>query len=317
VFLIYNPLAGQVGRNQERFLGRVTKALAQTGIEPRLRATHGPETAADIARECIADGADLILVAGGDGTINETANGMIFSDVPLGVIPAGTANVLAMELGLGRRPERAARALDDCVPVRVSVGVVLDSRDRRPRHFLLMAGAGLDAHIVYNIDAAMKSALGKVAYWISAFGQLGRRLPPFEVDVDGARYECSFALASRVRNYGGDLEIARGVSLLEHHFELILFEGDSAFPYLRYFLGVLTHRLDRMHGVTILQTKTARFTAPSDQRIYLQVDGESAGALPCTVAIVPRALTLLVPPKYRAHEQSIVREQVWTPSPSA
>src|SRR5581483_11511254 len=104
----------------------------------------------------------------------------------------------------------------------------------------------LDAHIVYNINAAMKNALGKVAYWISAFGQLGRHLPPFQVDVDGERYECSFALASRVRNYGGDLEIARGISLLEHQFELVLFEGESAFPYLRYFLGVLTHRLDRM-----------------------------------------------------------------------
>jgi diacylglycerol kinase (ATP) len=291
--------------------------LAQQGTHAQPLPTEGPGTAADMARKCISDGADLILVAGGDGTVNEVANGMIFSSVPLGVIPAGTANVLAMELGVGRRAERAARALGDCVPVRVSVGVVLNEADRRPRHFLLMAGAGLDAHIVYNINVGMKNAFGKVAYWISGFGQIGRRLPAFDVDVEGERFRCSFALASRVRNYGGDLEIARGVSLLEHHFELVLFEGNTTFPYLKYFLGVLTHRLDRMKGVTILQTKAARFTSPSDNRIYVQVDGEFAGWLPSTIAIVPHAITLLVPPTYHARERSMVREHVWTPSPSS
>jgi len=278
--------------------------------------TDGPGAATDIARKAVIDGADLILVAGGDGTINEVANGMIFSDVPLGIIPAGTANVLAMELGIGRKPERAAHALPECVPIRVSVGLAVHEADRRQRYFLLMAGGGLDAHIVYHISASLKNSLGKAAYWVSSFGQLGRRLPAFHVDVEGERHRCSFALASRVRNYGGDLEIARGVSLLEHHFELILFEGETTFPYLKYFLGVLTRRLDRMKGVTILQTKAARFTCPSDDRIHLQVDGEFTGWLPVTVSIVPRALTILAPPTYRSRETALIGEHAWTPSPT-
>lgn len=280
-------------------------------------ATHGPGTATDLVRQCIAEGADLILVAGGDGTVNEVANGMAFSDVPLGVLPAGTANVLAMELGVGRHAAKAAAALPDWVPVRISIGSLLSERDGKRRNFLLMAGAGLDAQIVYDISATLKNAVGKAAYWLTSFSQLGRRLPAFEVDVEGERYRCSFALASRVRNYGGDLEIAQGVSLIDHHFELVLFEGESTFPYLKYFAGVLTRRLDRMRGVTVLHTNAMRFTGSSDSRIYVQVDGEFAGSLPASVAIVPRALTLLVPPTYRARQTVMVGEHAWTPSPSA
>jgi diacylglycerol kinase (ATP) len=298
-------------------LSRIASALEDAGTHARALPTSGPGTASDLARKCIAEGADLILVAGGDGTVNEVANGMVFSDVPLGLLPAGTANVLAMELGLGRRAAKAAQAMPDWVPVRISIGALLNEGDGRRRYFLLMAGVGLDAHIVYQIDATLKNAIGKVAYWITSFGQIGRRLPAFEVDVDGERYRCSFALASRVRNYGGDLEIAQGVSLIDHHFELVMFEGATTFPYLKYFAGVLTRRLDRMRGVTILQAKAMRFSAPTDNRIYVQVDGECAGTLPSSLAIVPRALTLLVPPTYRSREPAVLREHVWTPSPSA
>lgn len=315
-FLIYNPFAGQLLRTHERLIPRVSEILQRNGTDVQAVATHGPGTATELARKCINDGADLVLVAGGDGTINEALNGMVFSDVPLGIIPAGTANVLAMELGIGRKAEKAAHELGDLLPARVSVGVILNELDRRPRHFLLMAGAGFDAKIVYQVNAAMKNAVGKLAYWVAGLSQVGRRLPEFDVDVDDKKFRCSFALASRVRNYGGDLEIARNVSLLEHRFELVMFSGATTWPYARYFLGVLTGRLDRMKGVTILETKAARFTCPADERVYVQVDGEFAGWLPSTVTIVPQALTLLVPPMYRTQKAGYAREHAWTPSPT-
>jgi diacylglycerol kinase family enzyme len=162
----------------------------------------------------------------------------------------------------------------------------------------------------------MKSAVGKLAYWFAGLSQLGSRLPEFHVDVDDKRYRCSFALASRVRNYGGDLEIARNVSLLDHRFELVLFEGASTFPYVRYFLGVLLNRLPQVRGATVLHAKSARFSGPGDDRIHVQVDGELAGWLPVSVSIAPRALTLLVPPKYCQHQKVFAAEPVWTPSPT-
>jgi diacylglycerol kinase family enzyme len=209
-----------------------------------------------------------------------------------------------------------AAGLDGLVPARVSLGILLNEVDRRPRHFLLMAGAGFDARIVYQVDGKIKNAVGKMAYWFAGFSQLGSRLPEFYADVDDKRYRCSFALASRVRNYGGDLEIARNVSLLDNCFELVLFEGTSTFPYVRYLLGVLLNRLPRVAGVTVLQAKSARFSGFGDDRIHVQVDGELAGSLPVSVSIAPRSLTLLVPPKYCQHQKVLAAEPVWTPSPT-
>lgn len=294
------------------------ETLRRNGVDVSPVVTDGPGSAPDIVRQCIHEGADLILVAGGDGTINEAINGMVGSPVPLGVLPCGTANVLANELRLAAGPEKVAAGLDDLVPARISLGMMLnEDEDRQPRHFLLMAGAGFDARIVYQVHGGIKNALGKVAYWIAGFAQVGRRLPEFNVDVDGRCYRCSFALASRVRNYGGDLEIARSVSLLDQCFELVLFEGDSTFPYVRYFAGVLLNRLSGVPGVTILHVKSARFSSPAEERVHVQVDGEGAGKLPVTVSVVPRALTLLVPPKYCQLQKVFAAERVWTPSPTA
>src|SRR4029079_2110702 len=155
-----------------------------------------------------------------------------------------------------------------------------------------MAGVGFDATIVYNIDVALKQRIGRVAYWIAGFSQFGRALPEFDVRANGHASRCSFALASRVRNYGGDLAIARGASLLKETFELVLFEGAHTLPYLKYFFGVLTGRLARMSGVSIVSCDTLHLECPQDSGIYIQIDGEFAGRLPATLSIVPRALTL-------------------------
>ena len=221
---------------------------------------------------------------------------MVHTDVPLAILPAGTANVLAVETGIGTKMIRAAEQLSSWVPRRIAVGLLTNAREER--HFLMMAGAGLDALIVYNIDAQLKSKIGKAAYWVGGFSALGRTLPEFDVRVDGHASRCSFALASRVRNYGGDLAIARGASLLKDTFEVVLFEGAHTLPYLKYFFGVLTGRLARISGVSIVSCDTLHLECPQDSGIYIQVDGEFAGRLPATLSIVPRALTLLLPPSF-------------------
>lgn len=266
--------------------------------------TTGPGTAGVLARRAIQTGADLIIVAGGDGTINEAMNGMVHSSVPLAVLPGGTANVLAMELGLGRQMDRVAGLISEGVPMRIAVGLLRATHAEgsaavlSPRHFLLMAGVGLDAHIVYNVNLGLKAKLGKFAYWVQGFGQVGRQLEEFDVRVADHRFRCSFALASRVRNYGGDLEIARTTHLLDDKFEIVLFEGSAAYRYLKYFAGVLTGNLARLKGVSVFRAAGLEVAHPSDSRVYVQVDGEYAGRLPASVEIVPDALTLLTPPGY-------------------
>jgi len=316
-FLIYNPFAGAL-RNQrrERILQRSIAVLHEKGIGVEALSTHGPGTASEIARQCVDKGADLVLVAGGDGTINEVVNGMAGSGVPLAILPAGTANVLAMEMAIGRRMARIAGKLPTYIPERIALARLRNDLAPDGRYFLLMAGVGLDADIVYKLSASLKATLGKVAYWVSGFSQLGRRFPEFTVEVDGRRHRASLALASRVRNYGGDLEIAPTISLLEDELELVLFSGESSFRYLKYVVGVLARKLDGMQGVKILRAREVSCTAPEDQRIYVQMDGEFAGHLPATIDIVPNALTLLVPPEFRTRRPVRADSSTWTTSPT-
>jgi diacylglycerol kinase (ATP) len=294
--------------------------LDARGITVDSIATSGPGHAGEIARRAVDRGADLILVAGGDGTINEAVNGMVHSDVPLGILPAGTANVLANELGMGKTMERAATVLADSVQERVALGLISSETEKLQRHFLLMAGAGLDADIVYNLNPRVKEAVGKAAYWIGGFSMVGRRIPEFTVQADGREYRASFALLSRVRNYGGDLEIAPTISLLDDEFEMVLFEGESSLGFLKYMLAVVVHQQQTMRGITILRTRQAIFSAPEGSKIHLQVDGEYAGLAPARVEIVPNALTLLVPPGFHARRPASVPASVdaaaWTTSPT-
>ena len=260
--------------------------------------TTGPGTAGGIARAWIGRGAALVVAAGGDGTINEVLEGMVHSEVPLAILPGGTANVLASELKLGTNLERLVERLPEFCPRRVSVGHLTCDGGRVSRHFLLMAGIGLDAHVVYHVNDAIKSRTGKLAYWLAGWSLLGRRLAQIEVEIGGRKRVCSFALASKVRNYGGDFEIARSVSLLDDEFEVVLFEGHSSLPYVKYFGGMALNRLSGMKGITILRTDRVVLSNVERGPAYAQIDGEFAGHLPAELRIVPRALTLLMPAEY-------------------
>ncbi len=260
----------------------------------------GPGTAGGIVRERIASGADLILVAGGDGTINEALAGIAGTAVPLGVLPAGTANCLGCEIGLGRGLERVAARIGEFEPVRISLGL-LRAADAAPRHFLMMAGVGLDARVVTEVDPELKRRTGKFAYWVASFRLVGKRLAQFDVRVGGVARRCGLALAARGRNYGGDLAIARGASLMRQDLEVVLMEGATAVSYLKYFAGVATGTLGRMSGAAILAARSIKLV-PCAEPVPVQVDGEYAGWLPATIEVVDDALTLLAPRAYLQRE---------------
>ena len=280
-----------------RLVEQVLHILSRAGLAVTAQPTQAPGTAGALARKSVAAGADLILALGGDGTINEVAEGLIGSKIPLGFLPGGTANVLCRELGIGDSPRRAAARLTDWLPERIATGIAsCDSTS--PRHFLAMAGIGLDAHIVYRMSAKLKKKWGKLAYWIGGFSQIVRELEEFDVEIDGQDHRCSFALVTKVRNYGGDLQIARNVSILDDEFEIVLFAGKRSSRYLMYLTGVAVNQLAGMDGVTILRARKARFSAAVDERVYMQIDGEYAGRLPGQVEIAADALTLLMPAEY-------------------
>ncbi len=235
-------------------------------------------------------------MAGGDGTINEALSGVAGSDVPLGILPFGNANVLANELGLGNNPLRAAALLPGCAPVSVALGRMRTSAGERL--FICMAGAGFDAQTVRIVDPRLKRRIGKFSYWVHACLELGSRLPVFRVRVSGREYLSSFALISRVRNYGGDLEIARRANLLGERFAIVLFSGNNTFPYVRYLLGVVFNRLEGMEGVRILEAAGVEVEPLDGAPLDLQVDGEHAGFGAASYDIVEGRLRLLIPAPY-------------------
>ena len=298
IHLIYNPTAGKLQRGSVDVIGKAAQILESQGQQVTLAPTAAPQDARNLARHAIDTGADLVLVAGGDGTINEALNGMVPFGVPMGVLPLGTANVLATELGLAKSTEEVAAMIPDLVPERISVGF-LQTADEPSRYFVMMAGIGLDAHIVVNIDKELKRKFGKLAYWIGGFGQLGQKFPEFDVTVGEETVRSSFTLAARVRNYGGDIAIAKSACLLDDYFEVVAFEGEDSFQYLKYLTGVLANLLDEMKGVTIRRAREVELTSSGDSDVYVQVDGEAAGKLPATIEIVPDALTLLIPAEFR------------------
>jgi diacylglycerol kinase (ATP) len=290
--LIYNPAAGTFRRNPQRILQRTIEALERANVKPRLLPTHGPGDATVLTRRAIADGADLVVVLGGDGTINEAVNGMAHSPVPLAVLPAGTANVVAMEMGLGGRPHRAAERIANLVERRIALGRLRTGNGSR--YFLSMGGAGLDAQIVSDLNDTLKARTGKLAYWVAGFEQFARRVDNLDVNVNDGVHRCGFLLASRVRNYGGDLEIASGASLMHDDFEVVLFEGSNPLRYAWYMLGVGVKQVQSMRGVRTFHTQRIELTGDA----YVQIDGELAGRLPVSFEIAPAALTLLMPPSY-------------------
>jgi diacylglycerol kinase (ATP) len=262
-------------------------------LRPRLIRTEEAGHATELAAQAVREGADLILVLGGDGTINEVVNGMIGSDAHLGVLAGGTANVLAMELGLGSKLEPAIDRLSRCTPKRVSLGKI--SQPGQPaRHFLMMAGVGFDAQVVCDLNPGLKSRTGKLAYWVAGFSQIVKRVGQLETRINGDTYPCGFTLASRVRNYGGDLELARGASLLSNEFETVMFEGSNPLRYAFYMLAVAVKQVQKMPGVHTV--RSTRIELLGDAPI--QIDGEYLGRSPATIEIVPDALTMLMPESY-------------------
>ncbi len=279
-------------------MGRVLETLRAAGHRVTPLQTPAPGGAVSLARQCVEAGADLVLALGGDGTLNEAANGMVGSQVPLAVIPAGTANVLARELGLPRRGPAVAARIAELVPLRIHVGL-LRPAGSPPRHFLLMAGAGFDGHIVYHLNVGLKARLGELAYWVSAAKEIARRQDEFDALVNGCQIRCTFALASRVKNYAGYMRIATGASLLRDDFQVAIFQGRSTLRYYSvYLFSVLAGLTHRTRGILYTYAPRVEFLRPPGPEIHVQVDGEYAGRLPASVEIVRDALTILAPPSF-------------------
>ncbi len=289
VLVIHNPVAG----GRQGWLGRVEMALGARGIAVERHATTAPGDAETVARVA-ADGGppvDAVLVAGGDGTVHEAVNGLAGRDLPLGVIPLGTANVLARELALPRRAGALAAHLARAPAAPVTLGRVTDGAGAG-RHFLLMAGVGLDARAVAAVPGGLKRWTGKGAYVWAALRVLVRfPLGALTVTADGGVHTAWSAVISNARCYGGPHVVAPGARLDAPGFEVVLLVRPGRLAAVRAALAIGLGR--PRHTPVLRHVPAARVAVAGAGGEAVQVDGDAFAGLPFAAEAVPRGLRLI------------------------
>jgi diacylglycerol kinase (ATP) len=301
--LIYNPFSG---RHNVAQVHAARDVLRGSGVDAEAIATRAAGSAGEQAREAVAQGCDTVFACGGDGTVNEALQGLVGSSAALGVIPLGTANALAADLGLSRNGIAAAQKALSFEPHPVSVGSVQyeTPNGTQSRYFLVAAGAGPDAHLMYKLNPQMKRRFGMTAYythatWIWATHTYPKfRVEFFDVDEGRRRTESvTQVLAIRIGVFGGLLyTIAPGASLLRDDFRLVLFKTASRARYMAYVLRCIARGLWRVPGVELVNaTDVVCSAAETRRRIYVEADGELLGTVPARMSLHPAAIRLLMP----------------------
>ncbi len=313
--LIFNQTAGRARYAHRGPLDRARQILSKQGIASELAPTDGPGAASEIARQAIRDHRQLVIVCGGDGTLNEVVNGLAASQMPLALLPAGTANVFAKEVGLPWSIERAAALVGTSTFRRIALGQVTSLASDKPgRYFLSLAGAGPDGALVHKVNGSLKHRTGQLAYWLEGVRQLAPyRFPRFRVTADGRSIDATLIVLGRTKHYGGPFQITTEADLFGNDFELMMISTSSPLKYAAYVPMLWAGQLRHARDAHFLRATTV-ICEPLDQEpVLVQIDGESAGQLPAEFRIVPDALTLAVPrPPGRSGEPVKEREGVTT-----
>lgn len=294
--LIYNPTAGALRRDPGK-IDRLTRALARQGIDVLLLPTNCAGDATQLTRQSVKDGAEVVVVCGGDGTINEAAQSLVGTETALAVWPCGTANVLAREMRL----PGAENALSELIAGRssrtISVGRAVKPETGWQRYFLLMAGIGLDATIVNGVDLGLKRLIGAGAYLASGLDYLARLpLTPFSIDLNGRRLESTFTVISNAASYAVCFTLAPGAEVDDDKLDVCVFNSRSRLAYLTYaFLSMVKGLHTRVSKVVYQPAREAH--ANSNDKALVQLDGDVVGTLPMRFEIAPQALRIIAPAK--------------------
>ncbi len=304
--LIYNPYAGS-GRGADE-IDAVVGLLHRRGWTVQVEETRGAAEAADLARAAAADGVEMALVVGGDGTLGSAVQGLAGTRTALGVLPAGTGNVLARQLGLPvpgplHPPalHKAAELILAGAPRPIDLGHLVNAETGQAgRYFICWAGIGIDAAITQEVELfpQLKRRLGFGAFLLSALSCLrhyaGTRA---EIIVDGRRARprrVVLAVASNMELYASFLHISPSARLDDGSLDLTCFQGDSWLDTIYHAAIIFLRRHTRDPRVRLYRMKEAIIETARPLPVHL--DAEPMGATPVRIRVRPRALRLIVPP---------------------
>lgn len=315
--LLYNPDSG--GRREQRTAGleSVLAMLRNAGVEVELMRPHSAAEAQQQANDAIQQGCDTVFAGGGDGTIHNIVQVLANTSVALAILPLGTANALAHDLGLPMNVFKAAQAALQSMPRRIALGRVHYRNlagNSAARFFVVAAGAGVDAHLFYKLHTGAKQRMGMAAYYVKAWHLwFSHPMTRFHVEFSETgsnerhRADVTELLAVRIRNFGGVLqELAPGASLDRNDMRLVFCRTSSRLAYLQYASRGFLRRNWKIPGIDLAHADRVACTyvggsgsavaAPQLQpKVYIEADGELVGTLPAEITVVPDALTLLAP----------------------
>jgi diacylglycerol kinase (ATP) len=279
ITIIINPAA----RSERARHAWETIASLSTAL---LELTAAPGDARRMARRAAENGARIVVAAGGDGTINEVVNGIAGTSAALGVLPVGTMNVFASELGLPRDLEEAWEIIEAGYTRSIDLALANE------QYFVQLAGVGIDALVVESTSSEFKRNFGPLSYVLNAAQIAAQKPPRLVIENDGRTREGSFVLIGNGRYYGMPLKVFKDARLDDGLLDVIVAKNQSHLDLIRYFTGVITGTHTQFPDVDYFQTKELSVTSVG--RVPLEVDGELAGNLPAIFRIAPHKLNVVV-----------------------
>ncbi len=283
--LIANPVAG--GEAMAK-IHLAQSCLAGRGDHVELYLTGARGDASRAAASAKNEQVDLIVVAGGDGTLNEVINGLAPSPIPLAFVPLGTTNVFALEAGIPFDVAGACRVALEGTATPVCLGAAGETR------FLLMAGLGFDAEVVHKVDLKLKRAIGKGAYLLSALKVLADHPPaPLEVKrEDGKVLQGYGVIIGNGRFYGGRFSLTPNASLTEKTLDVCLLSRPGRWHLLHCLVRMVLHQSLAPAGAMLFK---ASEVSVSGENVFVQIDGDAHGRLPMTFRACPDELVMVLP----------------------
>ena len=292
--VIFNPAAR--GQKAERF----RRSLGVIAAECDLKLTAAPGDARRFATAAVQEGFETIIAAGGDGTLNEVLNGIGdapdgFTRVRLGVLPLGTINVFARVLKIPTTPEAAWQILRRGKEMTVDLPRVEYTREGKQEfiYFAQLAGAGLDARAIQLVSWSMKKKIGPLAYVVAGLRALREEHPTLSVSDGICQFSGQLVLAGNGRLYGGNFHVFPQAALTDGLIEVCVFPRVNWLVLVRCGISLLLTGKLPESTVVRLRAKSFELTGPSS--VWTEVDGELAGPLPASFAVLPATLRVLIP----------------------
>lgn len=285
IFAIFNPAAG---RNRRQRFDEIVTLLRKEGCAVSVHVTKTRGDAEAMVRALSSSRTDLVAAAGGDGTINEVVNGLRGTGIALGIIPLGTANVVADEIGLRKDAPTIVRTLA-YGPLRpIHVGLC------NGRRFVMMAGVGFDANVVARVSTGLKKLLGPLAYvWIAGVQGFRDPFARCDVTIDGVPYKSVSVVACNGRRYGGPFLAAPTADLADDSFQVILMKGRGWFSVARYGAALMLGKIAIWPDVEVITGRHVTIEGAAGQAV--QADGDLVAALPARIEVDPEPVRLAYP----------------------